>query len=82
MQDDCGLCRAAFLVAADAIEFAAEPSLPAFLRRRPHANAERRLMADVLPMPARQVGHPISVFVLMKTDDLLFHHRPPVRGVT
>ena len=32
-------------------------------------------MADVLPMPARQIGHPISVFVLMKTDDLPFH--PP-----
>ena len=76
------LGRAAFLVAADAIELAAKPSLPAFLRRRPQANAERRLMADVLPMPARQIGHPISVFVLMKTDDLLFHPPSSVRSVT
>lgn len=80
MQD--GLGWAAFLVAAEAIEFAAEPSLPAFLRRRPQAHAEWRLMADVLPMPARQIGHPISMFVLMKTDDLLFHPPSSVRGVT
>jgi hypothetical protein len=66
-----GLGRAAFLVAAETIELAAEPSLPAFFSRRPYANAERRLMADVLAMPARQIGHPISVFVLMKTDDFL-----------
>lgn len=72
------LGRAAFFVAADAIEFAAEPSLPAFLRRRPQAHAERRLMADVLPVPADQIGHPISVLVLMKTDDLPFH--PPSSG--
>ena len=82
MQDGAVLGGAAFLVAADAIEFAAEPSLPAFLRRCPQAHAERRLMADVLPMPACQVGHPISVFVLMKTDDFLFHPPSSVRGVT
>jgi hypothetical protein len=70
------------IVAAEAIEFAAEPSLSAFLRRRPQAHAERRLMADVLPMPARQIGHPISVFILMKTDDLLFHPPSSARGVT
>ena len=82
MQDGAVLGGAAFLVAADAIEFAAEPSLPAFLRRCPQAHAERRLMADVLPMPARQIGHPISVFVLMKTDNLLFHPPSSARGVT
>lgn len=75
MQGGCILDLAAFLVTAGAIEFAAEPSLAAFLRRRPQAHAERRLMADVLPMPARQIGHPISVLILMKTNDLLFH--PP-----
>jgi hypothetical protein len=73
------LGRAGFLVAAGAIELAAEPSLPAFLRRCPQANAERRLMADVLPMPARQIGHPISAFVLMKTDDCLLQQRSVLR---
>lgn len=82
MQDGEVLGRAAFLVAADAVEFAAKPSLAAFLSRRPQAHAERRLMADVLPMPARQIGHPISMFVLMKTDDLLFHPPSSVRGGT
>lgn len=28
-------------------------------------------MADVLPMPARQLGYPVSALVLMKTDDFL-----------
>jgi len=82
MQDGAVLGWAAFLVAADAIEFAAKPSLPAFLRRCPQAHAERRLMADVLPMPARQIGHPISMFVLVEADDLLFHPPSSMRSVT
>lgn len=74
-----GECKAgrlawpAFLVATETVEFAAKPSPAAFFRRRPDPHAQGRLVADVLPVPAHQIGHPISVLVQMKSDDLLFH---------
>jgi hypothetical protein len=37
---------------------------------------ERRLVPHMLPMTACQVGHPISVFILMIPDDRLLHAVP------
>ena len=67
----------ALLVATDTVEFAAKPASPAFFRRRPHPNAQRRLVADMLPVPARQVSHPIPMLVQMKADDFPLHHTTP-----
>lgn len=74
-----GECKAgrlawpAFLVATEAVEFAAKPSPAAFFRRRPDPHAQRRLVANMLPVPARQIRHPITLLIPMKADDLLFH---------
>ena len=51
------------------------PSL-AFCGEDPWPAHKRRLMAHMLPVPTRQISHPIAVFVLMKTDDGLIHTRP------
>lgn len=63
--------RPALLIAAGAVQLAAQFASAAFFRRHPQAYAERRLVADVLPVPAHQIGHPIAVLVQMKSDDLL-----------
>jgi hypothetical protein len=48
------------------------PSLT-FFGEDPWPAHKGRLMAHVLPMPTRQISHPIAVFVLMKADDGLIH---------
>jgi hypothetical protein len=50
--------------------------LPPVLSENPRPAHKRRLMAHVLAMSAGQIGHPVAVFVLMKTDDGLMHHLP------
>ena len=47
--------------------------LPALLRDNPWPTHERGLMANMLPMPAREIGDPVAVFVLMKAGDRLMH---------
>jgi hypothetical protein len=74
-----GLSR---LLAAETVQLAAEPSLPALFSRRPDTDTQRRLVADVLSMPAGQIRDPVSLFVLVKTDDALFHRMPRLLPVT
>ena len=47
----------------------------------PRAIHERRLMADMLPMTAGQIGHPITLFIEMIPDNGLIHNAQQV-GVT
>jgi len=65
-----GLSR---LLAAEAVQLAAKPPTPVFFRCCPHPDAQRRLVADVLSMPAGQIRDPVSLFILVKSDDALFH---------
>jgi len=40
----------------------------------PWATCERRLMPHMLSMTASQIGHPITLLILMKTNNRLLHH--------
>jgi hypothetical protein len=51
---------------------AKEPA-PAFFGQHPRPEFPRRIVPDMAAMPAVQFGHPIAVFILMKTDDDTFH---------
>ena len=42
----------------------------------PWAIHKRGLMPHVLPMAAGQIGHPVAVFVEMKSDNGLVHGSP------
>jgi len=74
-----GLSR---FLATEAVQLAAEPLTPAFLRRGPRPHAQRRLVADMLPMPAGEIRNPVSLFVLVKADDALYHRMPRLLPVT
>ena len=65
--------RRFFLFTFFTIERLSEMPSLAFCGEDPWPAHERRLMAHMLPMPTRQISHPIAVFVLMKTDDGLMH---------
>ncbi len=52
-------------------------SSPAFLGDHPRPADERRLMAHMLPVPASEVGYPVTVLILMKADDTLLHLPEP-----
>ena len=39
----------------------------------PRPAHKRRLMTHVLPVSTGQIGDPVAVFILMKTDDRLMH---------
>jgi len=41
-----------------------------FRRRDPRSHGKRRVVTDVLSVPARKVGNPIAVLVLVKSSDL------------
>jgi hypothetical protein len=56
-----------------AVELPLKLGAPPFLRQDPGSIGKRGLMTDMLPMPAREICHPISVLVLMKPDNCLFH---------
>ena len=62
-----------------AVQCATKMLLPPVLSENPRPAHKRRLMAHVLAMSAGQIGHPVAVFVLMKTDDGLMHHLPTRR---
>ena len=55
------------------IERLSKVPTPPFFGHYPGATHKRRLMAYVLPMPAREIGDPVAVFVLMKPDDRRLH---------
>lgn len=50
-----------------------EESAPAFFGQHPWPERPRRIVPDMTAVSALQVGHPIAVFILMKTDDDAFH---------
>jgi hypothetical protein len=56
-----------------AIEDAAKMLLAAFRSYHPWSAKERRLVPDMLPMAAGQIGHPVAKFILMIRDDRLVH---------
>jgi hypothetical protein len=45
----------------------------AFLCQDPGPIRHRRLVAHVLTMATLQIGHPITIFVQMKSDNGLMH---------
>ncbi len=49
---------------------------PPYFGHHPRPTHERRLMTHVLSMSACEVGDPVPVFVLMKSNNRLMHHRP------
>ncbi|HEY3457231.1 MAG TPA: hypothetical protein VGK64_21815 [Bryobacteraceae bacterium] len=50
-----------------------EEPAPAFFGQHPWPERPRRIVPDMTAVSALQVGHPIAVFILMKTDDDAFH---------
>src|ERR1700722_5531372 len=54
-----------------------QAALPALGRRHPRTLLPRRLMADVLRMPALKLGPPVGVLILMEANDFLFHRQHP-----
>jgi len=41
--------------------------------QNPRAIDKRRLMPNVLPMTTCQISHPVAIFILVISDDRLFH---------
>ena len=62
-----------FFIALLATQGGADELLPAFSRDHPGPVHPRRIMANVLPVAAVQIGHPIQSFILLKTNDPAFH---------
>jgi hypothetical protein len=58
-----------FRIALAAIESLPNPVLAPFGRRHPSPLDPRRVMPDMLGMAALQVGHPVSLFVLVQGHD-------------
>lgn len=58
-----------------ALKFKAQELPPTLLGQDPFAEAQRRLVAHMLTVPARQHGHPIAHLILSPTDDAPFHKR-------
>jgi len=56
-------------VAKQAFQLGAKVRRAALRRRDPHADLPRRIVSDVLRMPALELGHPVAFLVLMVTDD-------------
>jgi hypothetical protein len=48
---------------------------PAFLYQNPGTIRHRRLVTHVLTMATLQIGHPVTIFIQMKSDDGLIHAR-------
>ena len=56
-------------IAVLALEFVAEAGGAAFGGEDPGAESPGRVMADMLGVPAREVGNPVGLLVLVKGDD-------------
>lgn len=68
-----------FALAAPAKESCADVCGPIFLEKDPGVDLPWRIVADVLGVPALQLGHPLALQVLAKADDtLVAHAAPPV----
>ena len=42
-------------------------------RKNPRPSDKRRIVAHMLPVATSENGSPIATFILIKTDDRLFH---------
>ena len=62
-----------FFVAALAIKFKTETRRATFFRKYPEPGGERRIVSDMLAMPAIQNCTPVVLVVFLKARDLLFH---------
>ena len=62
-------CSFAFL----AIQRLPEKSCAAAFRHHPRPAKKWRLMPHMLAVPARKIGDPVPMFVLVKADDGLMH---------
>ena len=60
-------------IAFNAIEFVAEKLPSAFFRNYPGPYGPGWVVTDMAGVSAIEVCHPITVFVLMKVDNALFH---------
>jgi hypothetical protein len=60
-------------IALAAVEHLANPALAPFGRRHPGSIDPRRMVPDVLAMSAGEIGHPISLFVLVQGDNGAIH---------
>ena len=56
-------------VAEDTLQLRAEMRCSALGRRDPHADLPRRIVPDMLRVPALELGHPVALLVLVVTDD-------------
>jgi hypothetical protein len=63
-------------VAFDAVETDPEPAAAAFGGDDPWKARPRRIVADVLVVPALQLGDPVPLAVLVEARDPTFHHDP------
>ena len=61
------------LVALLTVQHIAKMLIAAGFGQHPRSIAHGRLMPHVLPMAAREIGHPIAVLILMIGDDRLVH---------
>ena len=60
-------------LAGDALQPLANHAGPAVVGENPRTHLPRRVVAHVLGVAALQVGHPVILGVLVKTDDLPLH---------
>ena len=60
-------------VAADAVQLDAESGGASFWRGNPWAYLPRRIVANVLAVPALQLGQPMPFVILVKSNDRLIH---------
>ena len=60
-------------IAERTFERRSEPFSPPFFLDDPRAYLERRFVAHVLPMAARELGDPVSDLVLVEPDDRALH---------
>src|SRR5579859_1018944 len=67
-------------VALDAVEPEAEAAAAALRRDHPRAALPRRVVADVLVVPALQLGHPVPLLVPVVARDWTLHPAPPRPG--
>ncbi len=64
------------LVTFHAAQLGAQPFLAFFRIDHPGTVHPRRIVTNVLGVPALQIGDPVQPFVLMKSDDLAPHAFP------
>ena len=61
------------LVAFLAIEYAADKILATFFGLHPLSYKPGRIVPHVVPVPAAQIRNPVTLLILMKADNRLFH---------